>query len=113
MKKQLLSKHFWGLCILVLSSNLWAQNSTASYQNLSTTPHTEKCGFDDIHTPLLNSDPIYKQNFQDLSRRARQWQQNPASQGGGSRTTLTVPVVVHVHAPRRRSWCRLTLSRNR
>ncbi len=86
--------------LLFLSTFLFIQHTLKSqsasiYTNPSLHNQQEKCGSDQIHQRLLNNDPVYRQNFEDIQRRVEQEiRNNPSSTGRAP--LLTVPVVFHV-----------------
>ena len=66
-----------------------------SSYTIPSVPNQEECGSDKIHQRLLNNDPVYRQNFEDIQRRVeREIRTNPPPPGRAP--ILTVPVVFHI-----------------
>ena len=77
-----------------LLNAVFSQTPLVSLHN-SLTSQQEKCGTDVIHKRLYNTDPVYRQNFDDFQRKIRQQiATNPEPEG--FRSTLTIPIVFHV-----------------
>jgi PKD repeat protein len=91
-------QHFFLFAFLFIFFNsiLSAQNvAIHSSHTSSPVPNQEECGSDKIHQRLLNNNPIYRQNFEDIQRRVEQEiRTNPPASGRAP--LLTIPVVFHV-----------------
>src|SRR5688500_3049309 len=86
--------------IIVLLCNTAAISQQASNDTL---PHLP-CSADDIHTRLLNTDPAYRQNVNNIETRIQQlisdptWRakNNSVHISGNQAIIYTIPVVVHI-----------------
>lgn len=76
--------------LLLLFLTIFCCSYSSSYAQ---PPISEKCGSDILHDRLLQNNPIYKQNFEDISRRVKTIIATPRV---GRAPLLTIPVVVHV-----------------